>query len=219
MRKLFSTIVLPLACLALFGCMSGILRVDTVSLRSSLQPRPDPIPNAYKINIGVKVEDRRTNSGGWLGGKLGRLRVGYAENAFGESIAPQIAVDTPLETSFENAFEAKLAAYGFKIKKNSPTQLVIQIDHFFTKFKTQFGLGLYVAIAELRMKISLIDQDENLIYEKVIYSKGQSSMALSQDGETAEVALNKAFDAGISSLFDDKNFIFSISHIEAKPSP
>ncbi|HZV55650.1 MAG TPA: hypothetical protein VFF82_11985, partial [Rhodocyclaceae bacterium] len=140
MKSAISFIAVCFACFAISACTAGILRIDTITVRHLPPSNATQIPEASRVSVLVKVEDHRSNSGGWLGGKLGKLRVGHAENGFGESIAPHIAVDRPLEMVFAKAFEDDLAAKGFSIQNNAPNQLVIAIDNFFTKFRSQFGL-------------------------------------------------------------------------------
>lgn len=192
-------------CVQLAGCASGILRVDTVTLNHRMPDvRTLPAPPVGLASVALEVQDRRTDAGGWLGGQLGKRRVGHAENGFGESVAPHIALDQAVEAVFAQALQAELMARGLTVQPGAPWKLVLQVDHFYCKFRRL--LGMYVAVADLHMTASLFGPDGRSLSEIRIASQGESEPSFWQEGKTAEVALNRALDAGLVRLFAEQGW-------------
>jgi uncharacterized lipoprotein YajG len=203
--------IVVLSCIVLLAssCAPYTPRVDTVNVRYRPGVVVESVSTKCARAVSVTTEDHRTNKDGWLEGRLGRLRVGHAENSYGESIDPHIAVDAPLEGILSKAFEAELKARGFVVGNDAGIRLKIEINKFFAKFK--FVIGMYVAIADVQVNATLLDGTRGIVYKREFSAQGKSSPSFWQEGKTAEVALNEALSLSVSALFDDKAFIDALN--------
>jgi len=163
------------------------------------------VPDAQNVAVQVQANDRRDYLAPGISRKWGRAVVGYERNSFGEQMAPDIIVNEPVEVTFRTAIEDELRARGVSIDPNAAFLVVVDIDVFFNDFKVEF---LHPeSIADSAMDVKLLSRDGTTVYKRHIATE---SRLPGMGTQLARIALNKALDDAIDTLFGDWKFSSSL---------
>jgi len=188
------------ALVGLPGCLSWVMRAESIALQHT-QHQAVFTPGAQNVAVSVQVNDKRDYLAPGISRKWGRAQVGYGRNSFGEHVAPDIIVVEPVETTVRKSIEEELAARGIRIAPTAPLQVVVDINVFFSDFKVGFMNPESSAV--FAMDVKVLSSDGTTAYARHIAAQGRLPGTGTQ---FARVALDKALDDGIDTLFGDWKF-------------
>lgn len=108
--------------------------------------------------------------------------------------------------TIRKAIEQELRERGFQL--DSDTALV-QINAGLTRFYNDHKTGFFSgeAVADLNMSITIKSKSGDLLYARQVVAQGIEQNTQLMTGNNARLALNKALETGMRSLFEDKTFL------------
>lgn len=201
-------VIYALAVIGLAGC--ELLQVDRITLQHTQQKGIGVVPGAANISVVVKANDKRDYLAHSISRKWGKAVVGYGKNGLGEETYPDIIVTEPVELTLKRSIEDELKASGFHVDQNAKFVIEIDINTFFNDYKVGFILS--DSVADFNMDVKVLSNKGHILYSRRIAEQGHKVWASTMSGEDAKIALNRALDNGINTLFSDGTFLSALSH-------
>ncbi|MFC3627704.1 YajG family lipoprotein [Vogesella amnigena] len=194
MRLMKSVVVSAVALAALSGCA---LTTEHVQLQYAPQAVVAPLAGAGSISVSVQVVDQRQDK-----------KIGSKKNGFGMEMAPILAADD-VSGTVRQALERELRARGFQL---ADAAAVVSIAADLTRFYNDFKMGVFAgdAVADLNLSITVKSRQGQLLYSRHLAAQGVETNIQLATGNNARIALNRALENGMKSLFEDRNFIAAL---------
>ncbi|MFA6311313.1 MAG: YajG family lipoprotein [Sterolibacterium sp.] len=190
-RRIFA-IAFLVAATSLSGCA---LTTDRIQLQYNQQQGVSPILGANGVSINVQVADQRQD----------RSKVSSKKNGFGMEMAPILAAED-VAVTIRRAIEQELQARGFQLATDAAlVQIAADLTRFYNDHKTGFFAG--DAVADLNMSITVKSKNGNLLFTKQVVAQGVEPNTQLMSGENAKLALDRALENGIRTLFEDHVFL------------
>ncbi|WP_018150357.1 YajG family lipoprotein [Leeia oryzae] len=201
-RKTLLAATIFAAVLGLSGCA---LTTDRIELSYTPQPGITPIEGANKVSVSVQVNDMRQD----------KTKVSSKKNGFGMEMAPILAIED-VTVTVRNAIEQELKARGFQPGNNTAlVQILADLTRFYNDHKTGFFAG--DAVADLNMSVLVKATDGKLLYSRQLMAQGLEPNIQLMTGNNARLALNRALENGMKSLFSDQAFITALLSASKTP--
>lgn len=180
---------------SLSGCA---LTTDRIELQYSQQQGVVQIPTASNVSINVQVADQRQD----------KSKVSSKKNGFGMEMAPILAVED-VAVTVRKAIEQELKSRGFKLSSDAALVLITaDLTRFYNDHKIGFFAG--DAVADLNMTVTVKSKKGDLLYARQVMAQGVEPNTQLMSGENARLALNRALENSMKSLFDDKEFLAAL---------
>ena len=194
MRSMKSMLMSAVALVVLSGCA---LTTEHVQLQYAPQAVVTPLKGASSISVAVQVVDLRQDQ-----------KVGSKKNGFGMEMAPILAADDVAGT-VRQALERELKVRGFQL---ADAAAVVSIAADLTRFYNDFKMGVFAgdAVADLNLSITVKSQQGQLLYSRHLVAQGVETNIQLATGNNARIALNRALENGMKSLFEDQKFIAAL---------
>ena len=195
MNSRFFVIASIFALVALSGCA---LTTDRIELQYNQQQGVSKIPGANNISVTVQVTDKRQD----------KSKVSSKKNGFGMEMAPILAAED-ITSTVQRAIEQELSARGFILGSDAAlVQIVADLNRFYNDHKNGFFAG--DAVADLNMSVTVKSKKGDLIYTRQVIAQGVEPNIQLATGENAKLALNRALENGMKSLFEDQAFLSAL---------
>ncbi len=183
------------ALVTLSGCA---LTTDRIELQYNQQQGISQIPGARNVSVNVQVADQRQD----------KSKVSSKKNGFGMEMAPILATED-VAVTVRRAIEQELRARGFQLGSDSAlVQIAADLTRFYNDHKTGFFAG--DAVADLNMSVTVKSKKGDLLYSRQVISQGIEPNTQLMSGENARLALNRALENGMKSLFEDQAFLSAL---------
>ena len=129
-------------------------------------------------------------------------------------MAPIIAIED-VAVTVRRAIEQELRTRGFQLGTDTAlVQITADLTRFYNDHKTGFFAG--DAVADINMSVTVKSKKGDLLYTRQIISQGIEPNTQLMSGENARLALNRALENGMKSLFEDQKFLSAL--MAASPS-
>lgn len=195
MKKSVFAIASCVAVLTLSGCA---LTTDRIELQYNPQQSVSQIPGANNVAVNVQVVDQRQD----------KSKVSSKKNGFGMEMAPILATED-VAVTVRKAIEQELRTRGFQLGTDTAlVRIVSDLTRFYNDHKTGFFAG--DAVADLNMSITVKSKKGDLLYTRQVISQGIEPNTQLMTGENARLALNRALENGMKSLFEDQSFLIAL---------
>jgi uncharacterized lipoprotein len=183
------------SCVALVSLSGCAFTTERVDIQYNQQPGVAKVPGADSVSVKVQVTDLRQD----------KSRVSVKKNGYGMEMAPIVTVED-IAITIRKAIEQELRERGFQL--DSDTALV-QINAGLTRFYNDHKTGFFSgeAVADLNMSITIKSKSGDLLYARQVVAQGIEQNTQLMTGNNARLALNKALETGMRSLFEDKTFL------------
>lgn len=186
------------SCIAAANLTGCAFTTDRIDLQYTQQKNVSPIPGAGNVVVNVKVADLRQD----------KTKVSSKKNGFGMETAPIIA-NEDVAVTVRKAIEQELRTRGFTLGSDAAiVQIAADLTRFYNEHKTGFFSG--DAVADLNMSVIVKSKKGNLLYSRQIMAQGTEPNTQLMSGENARLALDRALENGMKSLFDDKKFLSAL---------
>lgn len=194
------------SCVAVASLSGCALTTDRIELQYTQQQGVVPIPGANNVSVNVQVVDQRQD----------KSKVSSKKNGFGIEMAPILATEDVTAT-ISRAMEQELRARGFQL--NSDAALV-QIAAGLTQFYNDHKVGFFAgdAVADLNMSVTVKSKKGDLLYVRQVIAQGIEPNTQLMTGENARLALNRALENGMKSLFEDQAFLAALVTVSTPKS-
>lgn len=195
MKKSVFAIASCVAVLTLSGCA---LTTDRIELQYNPQQGVSQIPGANNVAVNVQVVDQRQD----------KSKVSSKKNGFGMEMAPILATED-VAVTVRKAIEQELRTRGFQLGTDTAlVRIVSDLTRFYNDHKTGFFAG--DAVADLNMSVTVKSKKGDLLYTRQVISQGIEPNTQLMTGENARLALNRALENGMKSLFEDQSFLIAL---------
>jgi uncharacterized lipoprotein len=198
-----STFSVLLAVALLSGCA---LTTDRIEIQYTQQQGVAQIPDASAVSVAVEVIDQRQEKG----------KVSSKKNGFGVELAPIVATEE-VSITVRGAIEKELQARGFRLASQAD---VVHVSADLTRFYNDHKIGFFAgdAVADLNLSVTVRSKAGGIVYSRQIVAQGVEPNTQLSSGENARLALNRALENGIKSLFEDRSFTSALLAAQSKPS-
>jgi uncharacterized lipoprotein len=194
MNKKILTIAL-LSVIIFSGCA---LTTDRITLQYNQQQGISQIPGASNISVSVKVNDSRPD----------KSKVSSKKNGYGMEMAPIVA-EEDVSITIRNAIEQEIRIRGFRLGSDDAlVNVIADLTRFYSDFKIGFFSG--DAVADLNMSVIVKSKNGDLLYSRNVVSNGIEQNTQLASGHNARLALNRALENSIKSLFSDQEFLSAL---------
>lgn len=195
MKKSVFAIASCVAVLTLSGCA---LTTDRIELQYNPQQGVSQIPGANNVAVNVQVVDQRQD----------KSKVSSKKNGFGMEMAPILATED-VAVTVRRAIEQELRTRGFQLGTDTAlVRIVSDLTRFYNDHKTGFFAG--DAVADLNMSVTVKSKKGDLLYTRQVISQGIEPNTQLMTGDNARLALNRALENGMKSLFEDQSFLIAL---------
>ena len=186
---------LPALIFLLFG--SCALTEDHINVGYVPQSGIAKLSQAEGTVVRVEVDDQRAS----------KSHVGHKVNGYGMDMA-QIIADNDISQVVKGAVQSELTDRGFTLGSDGTL-----INVVLGKFENHFELGAFsgTAVSEVSMLVTVKRPDGQIAYTKSIHAEGVNSGLQLASGENAKDALEAGLRDAVKKLFDDQNFLNSLS--------
>lgn len=186
------------SCVAVTNLSGCALTTDRIELQYNQQQGVAQIPGANNVSINVQVIDQRPD----------KSKVSSKKNGFGMEMAPILAIED-VTVTVRRAIEQELRARGFQIDSDAAlVQIAADLTRFYNDHKTGFFAG--DAVADLNMSVTVKSKKGDLLYARQVIAQGIEPNTQLMSGENARLALNRALENGMKSLFEDQAFLAAL---------
>jgi len=176
----------------LTGCA---LTTETIELRYKQPQGVAKVSGASDVSVKVAVIDQRQD----------KTTVSSKKNGYGMEMAPILAAED-VATTVRKAIESELQARGFTLGSDAALVLIsADLSRFYNDHKTGFFSG--DSVADLNMLVSLKSKSGSILYTRMIIAQGIEPKIQLMSGENARLALDRALENAMKTLFDDSAFI------------
>lgn len=186
------------SCIALAALSGCALTTDHVQLSYSQQQGIAQIPGANNVTVNVQVNDHRQD----------KSKVSSKKNGYGMEMAPILASED-VAITVRRAIEQELRSRGFQLSADAA---LVQIAADLTRFYNDHKIGFFAgdAVADLNMSVIVKSKKGELIFSKQIAAQGVEPNTQLASGENARLALNRALENGMKTLFEDQSFLSAL---------
>jgi len=186
------------SCIALAALSGCALTTDHVQLSYSQQQGIAQIPGANNVTVNVQVNDHRQD----------KSKVSSKKNGYGMEMAPILASED-VAITVRRAIEQELRSRGFQLSADAA---LVQIAADLTRFYNDHKIGFFAgdAVADLNMSVIVKSKKGELIFSKQIATQGVEPNTQLASGENARLALNRALENGMKTLFEDQSFLSAL---------
>ncbi|MFZ2294279.1 MAG: YajG family lipoprotein [Polaromonas sp.] len=186
------------SCVAIFSLSGCALTTDRIELQYKQQQGVSQIPGANNVSVNVQVSDQRQD----------KSKVSSKKNGFGMEMAPILATED-VAVTVRRAIEQELRTRGFQLGSDAAlVQIAADITRFYNDHKVGFFAG--DAVADLNMSVVVKSKNGDLLYTRHVVSQGIEPNTQLMTGENARLALNRALENGLKSLFEDQAFLSAL---------
>ncbi len=186
------------SCLAVVTLSGCALTTEQIELQYNQQQGVSQIPGANNVSVSVQVADQRQD----------KSKVSSKKNGFGMEMAP-ILVTEDVAVTVRRAIEQELRARGFQLGSDAAlVQIAAGIARFYNDHKTGFFAG--DAVADLNMYVTVKSKKGDLLYTRQVVAQGIEPNTQLMTGNNARLALNRALENGMKSLFEDQAFLSAL---------
>lgn len=186
------------SCVALVALSGCALTTDRIELQYNQQQGISKIPGASDVSVSVQVTDQRQD----------KSKVSSKKNGFGQEMAP-IVVTEDVAVTVSRAIEQELRARGFQLGSDAA---LVQVTADITRFYNDHKMGFFAgdAVADLNMSVIVKSKTGDMLYSRHVASQGVEPNTQLATGENARLALNRALENGMKSLFEDQAFLSAL---------
>jgi uncharacterized lipoprotein len=186
------------SCLAVATLSGCALTTERIELQYNQQQGVSQIPGANNVSVSVQVADQRQD----------KSKVSSKKNGFGMEMAP-ILVTEDVAVTVRRAIEQELQARGFQLGSDAAlVQIAADITRFYNDHKTGFFAG--DAVADLNMSVTVKSKKGDSLYTRQVVAQGIEPNTQLMTGNNARLALNRALENGMKSLFEDQAFLSAL---------
>lgn len=194
------------SCVAVASLSGCALTTDRIELQYNQQQGVAQIPGANNVSVNVQVADQRQD----------KSKVSSKKNGFGMEMAPILAIED-VAVTVRRAIEQELRARGFQLGSDAAlVQIAADLTRFYNDHKTGFFAG--DAVADLNMSVTVKSKKGDLLYTRQVIAQGIEPNTQLMTGENARLALNRALENGMKSLFEDQAFLAALVASSASKS-
>ena len=194
------------SCVAVSSLSGCALTTDRIELQYNQQQGVAQIPGANNVSVNVQVADQRED----------QSKVSSKKNGFGMEMAPILAIED-VAVTVRSAIEQELRARGFQLGSDAAlVQIAADLTRFYNDHKTGFFAG--DAVADLNMSVTVKSKKGDLLYTRQVIAQGIEPNTQLMSGENARLALNRALENGMKSLFEDQAFLAALVASSASKS-
>lgn len=194
------------SCVAVSSLSGCALTTDRIELQYNQQQGVAQIPGANNVSVNVQVADQRED----------KSKVSSKKNGFGMEMAPILAIED-VAVTVRSAIEQELRARGFQLGSDAAlVQIAADLTRFYNDHKTGFFAG--DAVADLNMSVTVKSKKGDLLYTRQVIAQGIEPNTQLMSGENARLALNRALENGMKSLFEDQAFLAALVASSASKS-
>lgn len=187
------------ACSIAVASLSGCaLTTEQIELKYTQQAGVSKFAGAESVSVNVQVADQRLDKG----------KVSSKKNAYGMELAPITAAED-VAVTVRRAIEQELQARGFHL--GSDTALVkisADLTRFYNDHKTGFFSG--DAVADLNLSVTVKSRNGEHLFSRHIVAQGMEPNTQLATGNNAKIALNRALENGMKTLFEDQSFLTAL---------
>lgn len=189
------------ACFVVFSLTGCALTTDRIELQYKQQQGVMQIPGANNISVAVKISDLRQD----------KSKVSNKKNGYGMEMAPILATED-VTVTIQRAIEQELRVRGFQLDTDAAhIQIAGDLIRFYSDHKMGFFSG--DAIADLNMSVTVKSKKGNQLYSRQVVAQGIEPNTQLASGENARLALNRALENGMRTLFEDQAFLAALVNV------
>jgi uncharacterized lipoprotein len=120
-----------------------------------------------------------------------------------------ILVTEDVAVTVRRAIEQELQARGFQLGSDAA---LVQIAADITRFYNDHKIGFFAgdAIADLIMSVTVKSKKGDSLYTRQVVAQGIEPNTQLMTGNNARLALNRALENGMKSLFEDQAFLSAL---------
>jgi uncharacterized lipoprotein len=190
---------LALACCVAAATLSGCaLTTEQIALNYTQQAGVARVAGAENVSVNVQVVDQR----------LDRSKVSSKKNGYGMEMAPITAAED-VAITVRKAFEKELQARGFQVGSDAA---LVRIAADLTRFYNDHKMGFFAgdAVADLNMSVNVKAASGAVLFSRQIIAQGMEKNTQLASGNNARIALERALENGMRTLFDDRAFMAAL---------
>lgn len=153
---------------------------------------------ASNVSVNVQVADQRQD----------KSKVSSKKNGYGMEMAPITATED-VAVTVRKAIEQELQARGFQLGTDAA---LVKIAADLTRFYNDHKMGFFSgnAVADLNMSVSVKTNTGEQLYSKQIVAQGIEPNTQLATGNNAKLALDRALENGMKTLFEDQAFLSAL---------
>lgn len=185
-------------CVAVAGLSGCALTTEQVELNYVQQADAARIAGAENVSVNVQVTDQR----------LDKSKISSKKNGYGMEMAPITAAED-VAVTVRKAIEKELQARGFQLGSEAA---LVKIAADLTRFYNDHKMGFFAgdAVADLNMSVIVKSNSGALLYSKQIVAQGMEKNTQLASGKNARIALERALENGMKTLFEDRAFVSAL---------
>lgn len=123
-------------------------------------------------------------------------------------MAPFLAREE-VTVTIRKAIEQELRARGFHLDSDTAlVQINADLTRFYNELKTGFLSG--DAVADLNMSVTVKSKSGDLLYTRQVVAQGIEPNIQMGSANNVSLALNRALETGMQSLFEDRTFLAAL---------
>ena len=193
-------------CVAVASLSGCALTTEQIELNYAQQTGVSRIAGAENVSVNVQVADHR----------LDKSKVSSKKNGFGMEMAPITAAED-VAVTVRKAIEKELQARGFQLGSDAA---LVKVAADVTRFYNDHKMGFFAgdAVADLNLSVSVKSKDGALLYAKQIVAQGKEANTQLATGNNARIALERALENGMKTLFEDQAFLSALLAVSGSPS-
>lgn len=200
---------LALVCCVAITTLSGCaLTTEQIELNYSQRAGVSKVPGADIVLVNVQVTDQRQD----------KSKVSSKKNGYGMEMAPITAAED-VAVTVRKAIEKELQAHGFQLGSDAA---LVKITADLTRFYNDHKMGFFSgdAVADLNMSVTVKSRSGEQLFSKQIVAQGKEPNTQLATGNNAKLALERALENGMKSLFEDKAFMSALLGVSvSQPTP
>jgi uncharacterized lipoprotein len=184
-----------MAAASLSGCA---LTTEQVELNYTQQAGVSKVAGADTVSVNVQVTDQR----------LDKSKISSKKNGYGMEMAPITAAED-VAVTVRKAIEKELQARGFQPGSDAA---LVRIAADITRFYNDHKMGFFAgdAVADLNLSVIVKSKSDTLLYSKQIIAQGMEKNTQLASGNNAKIALERALENGMKTLFEDRAFVSAL---------
>ncbi|MDA8255472.1 MAG: YajG family lipoprotein [Betaproteobacteria bacterium] len=197
-RKMKAKSLAFACCVAVASLPGCALTTEQVELNYTQQTGVSRIAGADAVSVNVQVTDQR----------LDKSKVSSKKNGYGMEMAPITAAED-VAVTVRKAIEKELQARGFQLGSDAA---LVRIAADLTRFYNDHKMGFFAgdAVADLNMSVIVKSNSGALLFSKQIIAQGMEKNTQLASGNNAKIALERALESGMKTLFDDQAFLSAL---------
>lgn len=170
---------------------------DRVHLRYTPMESPAQLSGTDNVIATVTVHDGRPD----------KSRVSVKKNGYGMEAAA-IRSDSSVTNVVQAAVESELRTRGVKLSNAGTILVALEVTRFWNDFK--MGMFTGDAIADFQLSVQVKRAAGPIVFVRNYDVPGEERGIQLATGPNAEIALNRALEAGIHKMFEDPAFLDAI---------